>query len=275
MEQAVAICPDQRLDIAAEGRSQRHCMSRTQVVQNGNVRTYRVEEELTGRRELKVDAAGETIVAVELVMDAGDRFGCRWSHCKGVSVGPHDAQGARSIVFERTRLGAMVVSAERKEFAGAERDEAAGAGRDEADGAAVGNGAAVHVHGTLRTLPDDQLRATTCVGQILYISQGAGTQHFCPDGGTGFDVEDDGGRTYRFTNADGDSLGVGMDEGGALRSVEYKEFVCHGSACTGVHVAPGGADGRRHFAFQGTTLLDRNSASVSVILNGNVVLEAQ
>ncbi len=244
-------CQEQQISVLADGRPQSICLGRTQVVQNGNVRTFRADEQGGKGQWLRVDAAGETIIAVEM-SDAGQgNYTCKWSKCAGISIGPHDAQGARSIVFDKARLSRLKVV----------DDEAA----DEF----------VALSGKLKTVPDDQLPATTCVGQLLHISVGAGTMHFCPDGGTGFDMEDDGGMTYRFTNADGGSVGVRMDRGGTLRQVEFGKFACKAPACVGVEIAPVHADGGRRFAFRGTTLLERDGGAAAAILNGNIVLAPQ
>jgi hypothetical protein len=251
-EQSAAIaCQEQQISISANGGLQHLCLGRTQVVQNGNVRTFRADEQGGKGQWLRVDAAGETIVSVEVNESGQGNYACKWSKCAGVSIGPHDAQGARSIVFDKARLSRMKVVV----------DEAV----DEF----------VALSGKLKTVPDDQLPATTCVGQLLYISVGAGTIHFCPDGGTGFDIEDDGGMTYRFTNADGGSVGVRMDRGGTLRRVEFGSFACNAPACAAVDIAPADADGRRKFAFRGTTLLERDGGAASAILNGNIVLAPQ
>jgi hypothetical protein len=221
------------------------------MVRNGSVRTYRVEGEGGVVQELRVDIAGRMIVAARLGFDASTPFTCEGDRCVGIRVGPYDQQGARPIVFDNARLSRMARGAD-----GADEEVAV-------------------VTARLRTIPDDELPATACAGQILYISIGDGTAHFCPDSGTGFDIDPDGGRTYRFTNSDGDSIGVAVDKVGKLRRVEYGEFVCTAPACTGADISPAGAGGRRNFAFRGTTLVERDTADSSVILNGNVVLAPQ
>jgi hypothetical protein len=66
-----------------------------------------------------------------------------------------------------------------------------------------------------------------------------------------------------------------MDRGGTLRRVEFGSFACNAPACAAVDIAPADSDGRRKFAFRGTTLLERDGGSASAILNGNIVLAPQ
>jgi hypothetical protein len=244
----VSACQEQQLDVVMGGKSRRHCVGRTQVVRNGSVRTYRVEAHGANGASLKVDAGGGVILSAELGSADEAAFTCREGRCAGISMGPHDQQGARSILLDQVRLL-----------------------RHKPDGA---EDLAI-VSGKLRTVPDDELASSTCVGQVLLISIGDGTVHFCPDAGTGFDLDDDGGKTYRFTNIDGGSLGVQLDKDDVLRKVEYERFACNGAACVGARVSPAEPDGSRNFVFQGTTLVERDTGSAAAILNGNVVLAPQ
>lgn len=180
---------------------------------------------------------------VELAYPDGGKFTCLRDKCGGISMGPHDAQGSRPIRFNGAKL-------------------------------ARGEQTAI-VNGTLRTVPDDQVAGSTCVGQLLYISIGEGTVHFCPDSGTGFQLRGDGSTVYRFMNGDGKKVGVRLSREGALLAVEYDTFSCQAPNCTGVRVSPAGADEQRTFTFQGTVLTEPGAGATSVVLNGNVVLAPQ
>ncbi len=243
-------CVEQFVDVTAgEKKQQRSCVSRTQTITNGNVRTYRVESQGGAVSSLRVDAAGEKILHAELSMGDGEPFACGAGQCGGISLAPYDSQGARAVVLAKARLS-------RPANESAEEDPSV-------------------VDGRLRTLPDDQLASSACAGQVLLVSQGAGTQHFCPDSGTGFDLDEQGGTTYRFTNHDGDTLSVSMNRSGALERVSLGNHACAARACAGVSISPATADGRREFGFRGTTLLGNASEATPALLNGTVVLGAQ
>jgi hypothetical protein len=113
------------------------------------------------------------------------------------------------------------------------------------------------------------------VGQLLYISVGEGTVHFCPDSGSGFQRGRDGSTAYKFRNGDGNTVSVRLGREGALQSVEYRSFTCRPPNCAGVSVSPAGADERRNFMFQGTVLTEQGAGVTTAILNGNLVLAPQ
>ena len=241
--QVPVICPDQSIEVVAHDRSKTSCLSRTRAQQNGSVRTYRVEGQDREGPSLTIDAAGEAILRAELVYSGGTTFSCLRDKCTGISVGPHDAQGARSLRLKGARLS-------------------------------YGEETAL-VNATLRTVPDDQMAGTSCTGQLLYISIGEGTVHFCPDAGSGFELQEDGSTAYRFMNGDGSTLSVRLGRQGALQSVEYGTFTCRSPNCAGVNVTPAGADERRNFAFQGTVLTEQGAGATTALLNGNLILAPQ
>ena len=241
---APVVCPEQSIAIVIVRQSPRtSCMGRTRTIQNGNVRTYRVEGQDRDAPVMSVEAAGESILRARLAFADGRTFACLRDKCGGISIGPHDSQGARSVRFRNASL-------------------------------ANGEDTAV-VNATFRTTPDDQLASTTCVGQLLTISVGEGTVHFCPDSGSGFQLEDDGSIAYRFMNGDGNTVAVRLGREGALQSVEYGAFICRSPNCVGTSVSPGELGERRNFVFQGTVLTERNAGATAAILNGNLVLAPQ
>jgi hypothetical protein len=209
-------------------------MGGTRTIPNGSVRTFRIEPQDRDAPTLIADAGDGAILRVELVYPDGGKFSCLRDKCGGISLGSHDAQGARPIRFNGAKLA---------------RDEQIAV-----------------VNGTFRTVPDDQVPSTTCVGQLLYISVGEGTVHFCPDSGSGFQLRADGSTAYRFMNADGKKVGVRVSREGALQAVEYDTFSCKVPDCSGVRVS------QRNFMFQGTVLTAQGETA---ILNGNLLLAPQ
>jgi hypothetical protein len=270
-------CVEQFVDVTAgEKKQQRSCVSRTQTITNGNVRTYRVESQGGAVSSLRVDAAGEKILHAELSMNGGEVFACGAGQCGGISLAPYDSQGARAVVFARARLSRPAQSAQLPESAQSTRSPPPQSSPSPTQSAeAQSTEETVFVDGRLRTLPDDQLASSACAGQVLLVSQGPGTQHFCPDSGTGFDLDEQGGTTYRFTNHDGDTLSVSMNRSGALERVSLGNHACAAPACAGVSISPAAADGRREFGFRGTTLPGNASEATPALLNGTVVLGAQ
>jgi hypothetical protein len=241
---APVACPDQSVRISVGQKPPKtSCLNPTRTIQNGNVRTYRIDALDPDGPLLRADVAGDSILRADLSYAGSGKFSCVREKCGGISMGPYDSQGARSLRFESAKL-------------------------------AAGNETLV-VSGTFRTIPDDQLSSTSCTGQLLYINIGAGTVHFCPDGGTGFEIQDDGSTTYRFINGEGKTLAVGVGRQGALQSVEYGAFSCRSPRCAGVRVSPASAEGRRNFIFQGTTLTEQETGVATAILSGNIVLAPQ
>jgi hypothetical protein len=241
---APVVCPDQSIEIAIGRQPPRtSCLGQTRTILNGSVRTYRMETRDLGAPSLNIDAGGGAILRAELLYPDGRKFSCRGDKCARISMGPHDAQGARSIQFKGAKLSRSEQTAV--------------------------------VNGTFGTVPDDQVASTTCVGQLLYISVGEGTVHFCPDTGSGFQRDRDGSTAYKFRNGDGNTVSVRLSREGALQSVEYRSFICHSPNCAGVSVSPAAAGERRNFVFQGTVLTGQGAGATTAILNGNLVLAPQ
>jgi len=243
---APAACREQSIEvISGDEPVVTRCMSQTRATQNGSVRTYRVQGQEPADSSLRIDAAGATILRADLVDAHGGLFTCGRGECAGISLSAHDAQGVRTLRLDRAKLTRTLDN----QF--------------------------MLVSGLLRTVPDDALAGTSCTGQLLYITVGDSTQHFCPDGGSGFDLQNDGAIAYGFMNGDGDTLSVQMRPEGGVQAVEYRSFGCRSQGCGGVSVTPGAPDGSRNFIFQGTTLTDHATGTRLATLNGNVLLAAQ
>jgi hypothetical protein len=238
------VCRDQSLDITVDEEAPRTaCLGKTRTIANGSVRTHRVEAQGRDVPTVMVDTGDGAVLRVELVYPDGGKFSCLRDKCGGVSMGAYDTQGARPIRFS----GAKLTRGERT----------------------------ASITGTLRTMPDDQVSGTTCVGQLLYISVGEGTLHFCPDSGSGFQMRPDGSIAYRFMNGDGKKVGIRVGRDDAVQAVEYDSFTCQMPNCSGVRVARIGTDEQRSFTFQGTVLAEQGAGAASVILNGNLILAPQ
>lgn len=244
---AAPFCLDQKMEVAAGGVESQQCLGATHTVRNGSVVTYRVDPQDVGGRWLSVEAAGKVIVSVQLGTGGQIAYQCARDQCSGIAMSSYDAQGARSIVLNDAILL---------------RESAAHPGEQET----------ALVTGQLKVLPDDQAPSTTCVAQVLVINVGDESVHFCPDGGTGFDVDADYGRTYRFTNGDGVSVSVDLDAHENLRRVEYGSYSCAAGDCNGVSVSAPDTSGRRVFYFHGTVLTQDGAAA---LLNGNLNLDPQ
>ena len=102
-------CVEQFLDVTAQEKQQRSCVSRTQTITNGNVRTYRVESQGGAVSSLRVDAAGDKILHAELSLGGGEPFACGAGQCGGISLAPYDSQGARAVVLSKARLSRQFV----------------------------------------------------------------------------------------------------------------------------------------------------------------------
>ncbi len=167
--------------------------------------------------------------------------------CPGISFGPYDAQGARSILFEQARLSRAAVNVETEESV-------------RRDGPAA--------HDLRRSAVVLELRRGSAARQSR-------RRHRCisaPTPGQADDLDEDGGRTFRFTNHDGTTLAVSVNAAGALKRVAFGQHECRAPGCGGVRLAPADAEGSRRFSFSGTSLLEKGSDANSAVLNGVVVL---
>lgn len=239
---AVAACMDQRLEVQAQGKLEPACFGKTHVTQNGSVRTYQVETALGTRRTLRVDASGSLILKATLIQDAAT-YHCEGADCKGLSLSKRDAEGARTLSFTHTELGP-----EEQRLV---------------------------LDGQLRISADALVPALACSDQgVSIITSDGSSNTFCPKGGAGFELGNDGQRTYRFTSLDNESVLVVVDSGHRLRRVEYQSdavLACERASCDRVQIAAPNAAGERVFTFAGTTLLESRSGAVNAVLNGTLV----
>jgi hypothetical protein len=231
-----AACPDPQLTITMTGSPRKACVGTLDVTQNGSVRSYRVTTIDEPRQTLRIDAAGTMVIAAQL----GD-FECREAACMGISISRHDVQGIRTITLSSAIL------------------------KHGAD--------ATTIDGKLRTLPEEQVMP--CEGQgVSVVTSDSSTSSFCPQGGAGFEIGNDGARTYRFTNLDGESILVAVDDAERVKRVTYEgesTLACTGAACS-VRISAPDSAGARTFTFGGTTVIDTTSGQRNAVLNGTLVL---
>lgn len=247
---ATTRCMDQRMEITVDGVPFQQCLGATHTVRNGSILTHRADPQDPDGRWLNIEVGGKTIFAAQIGTGGRIDYQCERDKCSGIAVGPYDAQGARIIVLSNAALF---------------RESTTHPGEQQT----------ALVTGQIRVMPDDQSASTACVEQVLLINIGNETVHFCPDGGTGFDLDEDGGKTYRFTNGDGASVAVDTDPHEALRRVEYNGYSCLARACGGVSVSEPSSNGTRHFSFRGTMLVQGGADGASALLNGNLILDPQ
>jgi subtilisin family serine protease len=238
-------CAGHTLQVAVGDEEAAACFGETTTVQNGAVRRYEVAATDSSNRWLRIEALGTTVLSAAMGDGSTADFRCTEEHCKGIVIGRHDVEGARVISLSRAALPAV-------------RSPASSA----------------FVSGEIRTLPEDRLPGLACTDQgvTLVTSDGSATT-FCPKGGAGFEIGADGHRRYRFTNLDGVSIVVGVDQQHRVLRVEYEgdsTLTC-ATGC-GVRVSDADASGERTFTFAGTTLTETGLAQRNAVLNGTLIV---
>lgn len=234
-------CDGPKLDFVFAGARESPCIGPLSTIQNGSVRTYRVDTRNSTFQSLRIDAIGTRVLRVAV----GD-FLCKESSCKGVSIGRHDVHGIRVIRLQEAPL----TSADSNE--------------------------SLLVSGELRTRPENEVAAASCPGQgVSVVTSDSSTSWFCPNGGAGFELGDDSVKTYRFTNLDGVSILVALDDQQRLKQVRWEgdeTLACRSGDCGGMRVSAPGADGERKFTFAGTTLIETSSGQRNAVLNGTLIV---
>lgn len=253
MARSVPSCRENRLEVGQfEGRehvkAEPVCLGTITTKYNGSVRLHQVATLETPRRWLRVEVAGGTILSAGWGSDLRPDFYCQGVECKGIVISRRDARGARVMTFERTRLMAISSNEIR---------------------------ASLQLHGSL-TIPPEQLPEFACAGQgVSIVTSDSASQTFCPLGGAGFEVADDGTKRYRFTSLDGESIVVATDQDQRIRQVLFEGEVllaCRSFGCGSVRISSADAGGARRFTFAGTTLLEADSGQSNAVLNGSLIL---
>jgi len=125
-------------------------------------------------------------------------------------------------------------------------------------------------------IPPEQLSELACTDQgVSIVTSDSSSQTFCPRGGAGFEIADDGTRRYRFTSLDGESIVVATDRNQQIRQVRYEgeiSLACRSVDCGSVRMSAADAAGARRFTFSGTTLIETESGQSNAVLNGSLIL---
>lgn len=251
------------------------CAGATQVRQMGSMRSYLAQD---GGRQwvLQVDTAGGEVIKVALQGRDGRAYACEGSDCAGVTLGRHDARGTRQVTLRSVALRAGGATAE----VGAEAGSSAEASGPTASTGAAGAARAM-VSARLAVGADDHLPGLACTGPSVAISAPDGaSQKFCGQGGAGFDIADDGTRTYQFQDFEGRTLAIRLDAQHVITRVSYGSHACEGAACAGATMSAAEPDNdaaERSFFFGRTTLFDAGGSSTraGLQLNGSLVLQGQ
>jgi hypothetical protein len=217
------------------------CVGPARAVQTGSMRDHVYAAEGSSRWSLRIGAAHGQVIAAVLSDGRRDRYRC--SPCSGFSIGATDRYGVRHF-------------------------EVAAAGLS--DGGP--SPAIVHVAATLRIEPQ---APRACASVPLEVAEAGGTStSFCPDGGAGFELGDDGRYRYRFDDLDGHTVSVTLDDGGGVREAQFGALTCTGAACIGLASRGGASADERSFDFAGVRLLDRGGV-LAATLTGRLVMPAQ
>lgn len=236
-------CRGQRLDIVINDNVEPVCMGTLITKHNGSVRSHQVATLTTPLQWLRVEVAGGTILSAAWGSEVRADFQCRAAECKGITISRRDAQGARVMTFERTAL----MSAQ----------------------------ASVQLSGRIE-IPPETLLELACADQgVSIVTSDSSSQTFCPQGGAGFEIGDDGTKRYRFTSLDGESIVVATDKNQRIRQVQYEgeiSLACRSVDCGSVRMSAADAAGAHRFTFSGTTLIETQSGQRNAVLNGSLIL---
>lgn len=253
--QPAPACPLQRLEVAAAGEPARiACLDATRISQTGNVRSYLAAGSGHAAWALKVDMAAGRLLAVRLREGGGAEYACEGDACQGLHWASQGHRGVRSLELEQVVLA---------------RD-----GRLGTPGATVS--------GRLEIPAEDAFSAPGCDGPAVMLRSPDGRAHrFCGQGGAGVELTDAGGFTYRFEDAEGQTLAVSVDADQRVAEVRYGPWACRAAACTGAtasSVAAGGEWSGRSFLFGHTPLFstadaaEARAAVPQLVLDGSLTL---
>ncbi len=248
-------CVEQAVQATINGRADPQCFGASSSLQSGSVVAYRFDSRAPGARWLIVEAAGREVVSVSTGQGTTTQFACDAPACAGVQVSAADLYGVRKLSLRGVQLPPADASGVR---AAAE--------------IAIATGATLA--GDLFTTADDGASASAaCAGQAVIVSTSGGqATRFCPSDGIAIRSNDDGGRTYRFADAESAGIAIEFDEAMRLRRIEYGAMSCMAPACAGVEV--GGAAGAAPISirFAGTMVQGDRPAAAWGTLVGQLTL---
>lgn len=246
-------CRDEIITLTSKSdEAKKLCVESRDVIQNGASRNYRFRTSGAGKFELRVRANGTAIEAVELDGAKSGPVSCEAEQCSGIVIGKRDATGRRNIKID------MFFSIANP--------------KDDAAGDSIG------IQANLKTKPDHEVAALTCVGQgVTLIGSDNSSINFCPLGGNGFSATEDGSSTtYQFRNLENEMITVTVDESQAIKKIGFDEdrLFCANENCIGASISVPNEKGERIFSFSGTMLQGIGGANETVILNGTLILQA-
>jgi len=255
-------CPHQQLEISTPAGVERGCVTVTRTQQTGSTRRYLLEAEGVSRWSLSLDTAGGRVIAARLVASGRGGFGCKAEQCQGFAISRPDRNGVRTISLAGVLLEGRI-------------DVAAPVGPD---GRSVVP--AVRLSASLKTRPDSQSLALACrVPSVTIVESDAALTQFCPMGGAGFELGDDGRYRYEFRNLEGETLAVVLAADGTVSQLSFGALACSGAACSGTASRsldpPGGEAHERDFEFSGVRLQDPEHPQNAAQLTGRLLLPAQ
>lgn len=240
-------CGGNQLDIGTNAGVESACLGTLVTKYNGSVRSHQVATIGAPQRWLRVEVAGSTILSAAWGNDQRPDFHCQGTECKGITIGRRDARGARVMTLAGTQLRPT----------------------------AANETPYLRLSGQL-TIPPETLPEFACAEQgVSIVTSDSSSQTFCPLGGAGFEIADDGTRRYRFTSLDGESIVVATDQDQRIRQVQFDgeiSLACQSFGCGSVRISTADAEGAQRFTFAGTTLLDTDSGQSNAVLNGTLIL---
>lgn len=250
-----AACPLQRVEVSAAGRPARvACLDATRISQTGNVRSYLAAGSGHAAWALKVDMAAGRLLAVRLREGGGAEYACDGESCQGLQWSGQGHRGARSLRLERVALVQ----------------------------AGLPGQPAASVSGQLEIPAEDAFSAPGCEGPAVLLRAPDGRAHrFCGQGGAGVELTDAGSFTYRFEDAEGQTLAVSVGADQQVAEVRYGPWACRAAACAGAtasSVSPGGEWSGRSFVFGQTPLFGAAEAAggraavPQLVLDGSLAL---
>lgn len=250
----LAPCPHQHLDIVtADGVTTRSCVAATRTRQRGSVRSYQLDAEGTSTWRLVVDVADAKVRAVRLLPSSrparpADTFSCAQGACAAVQIGRPDGHGARTMTIDDLGL--------RKA------------------------GETVRLSARLAIPPDAQTPGLACtMPAVRIVEEDGGLTEFCPMGGAGFELADDGRPRFQFRNLEGRSVEVALAADGTIERVAIGKWACSASQCGGlamrVHGDPADPSAERHFSFSGLAVFEATKNRPAATLSGELVMPQQ
>lgn len=239
-------CSGQQLDIVMDGDVEPVCMGALVTKHNGSVRSHQVASLTAPRRWLRVEVAGGDILSAAWGSELRPDFQCQAAECEGITIGRRDAYGVRVMTLEQTPLMR-----------------------------AHSNDGSMQLTGRF-DIPPEALSELACADQgVSIVTSDSSSQTFCPGGGAGFEINDDGTRRYRFTSLDGESILIATDQNQQIRRVQYQgevSLACRSIECGSVRISAADASGARRFTFSGATLIEIESGQSNAVLNGSLIL---